>query len=731
MSSFAEWKVGGCEYVCAMCQEHFPHSLDFWEHVGVYHRLLSTKAYLSAFDNPCVKRKEMVCDACGATVAHDFGKLTAHVIKKHRGMTLKYYYDTFVKDKEVADVSVDREGVGQKEADPALKLTEPCTVMEDVVTHKLSEKSVDPEDKTDIDEDDLPLAELLREKKTRKKRKLNLLYEGPIISSDEDEPPAAPVVARRTSKRHRFDIGNPESPKNVLAKRASKRRRLDSCNAERPKNVVVKETKQKMIMKIKAELETVFLPDTGETIVKPEVSWMNGCAFKCLSCGLIGWSRIAIRMHAKKRHNQDRSFKCEEKYTKIYNTDLQCRVCDEKFPKELDKVHHHMKGRHQMHPRDYYEKYVKGGNEDACEMIPDESSSDFISGGTKTGKNRPKQEYTKVTKNGKVLHECPICQKGYMRPGNVTRHLKNAHSQEPNGKEREEFFDSGNESMLSPNRGDDTDASSCDSLKPDGGKGGAGAAEIATACDIVAGAAEVTAACDKVIKKAVGEVELTDIKSSESKKGRPKKILALITPPPNTPSNCAPETRIDPSESNWYDCCTFACSTCHHTTNSKETIRSHCSENHRNSKFSLVSTSEYVCKICTEKVSHEKDSMKEHFLSQHNMRLTVYYQAHEDEDRDAKAKERERKKELTKEKARMRKEADACKSEAERTHRGPKCHMCGKLIQTLEEYGLHVGEVHGIDEEDVVTRTSMMRRMDAQLLWRKLQLDGKDEAKLK
>jgi hypothetical protein len=43
-----------------------------------------------------VQKETAVCKACGCTMRLDFGKMTAHMMNKHDGMTLKEYYNKYI-----------------------------------------------------------------------------------------------------------------------------------------------------------------------------------------------------------------------------------------------------------------------------------------------------------------------------------------------------------------------------------------------------------------------------------------------------------------------------------------------------------------------------------------------------------------------------------------------------------------------------------------------------------
>ena len=65
-------------------------------------------------------------------------------------------------------------------------------------------------------------------------------------------------------------------------------------------------------------------------------------------------------------------------------------------------------------------------------------------------------------------------------------------------------------------------------------------------------------------------------------------------------------------------------------------------------------------------------------------------------------------------------EAEAARAGAERRHKGPKCPMgmCRELLDSVEAAAAHVGEAHGIGEDDVMTRRSVMNKIELQLKWR-------------
>ena len=117
--AFHSWRVGSCVYRCRICTCDFANSLQFWRHVKDHHRMASPAAYLAAFPGdpaPCVLRRGFACGVCGADVAHDLGKMTMHMLKKHAGMDLREYYDKFVDKKALGSKTEDTKAQPQPDS---------------------------------------------------------------------------------------------------------------------------------------------------------------------------------------------------------------------------------------------------------------------------------------------------------------------------------------------------------------------------------------------------------------------------------------------------------------------------------------------------------------------------------------------------------------------------------------------------------------------------------------
>ena len=92
---FECWSEGGCLYRCAPCGSTFRHSVAFWKHVAEFHRL-DPADFGRLFPRPRVKKVAMRCDECGQEITFDRGKMEAHMIRRHDGMTLREYYDKHI-----------------------------------------------------------------------------------------------------------------------------------------------------------------------------------------------------------------------------------------------------------------------------------------------------------------------------------------------------------------------------------------------------------------------------------------------------------------------------------------------------------------------------------------------------------------------------------------------------------------------------------------------------------
>ena len=656
--AFHSWRVGSCVYRCRICTCDFANSLQFWRHVKDHHRMASPAAYLAAFPGdpaPCVLRRGFACGVCGADVAHDLGKMTMHMLKKHAGMDLREYYDKFVAaaaDEEKALVSkTDNEGTkAQPEADS--HATSELAGRSNVVPEGFSIVAEDAfhgfKDRESADSDDgKPLNRLRRGRKKKRKRKQSMKMSEnrveedsdsePIISDEEERnftyqsQPKRACVKRITPNQRSLDkIDNP-SEENVVhdtqeessldtifgsvgelanAPKGSPINRPqledtfhgfkdgESTDSDDEKPLIrvrrVKGRKKKRLRKQRlkrpenkkqaSEQNTPKTPKTPKTILKKEsqavlpskagLHWAIGCAFRCLTCGTVVWGRLNMRNHLLAAHKKRWNGKTE-RYEKVYNSMFTCKICNEEFSHELDRVHQHMKGKHDISAKIYHEKYLTG----KVKKISSEKSQ--------------------MKSQQSLENECPICKKAYKRSGGngLARHMREVH-----GETVKENEDSGNDSMSEGNT----------SVEKDGNGNESALGTSSVKCE-------------------AGNI------SVKPKSKMVKQVLAA------TP-------KLD-QKSEWYDGCVFACTVCSASSPSRETVRSHCAKVHHDaSKVTAVSTASYKCKICLADVLHEKEALKEHFLTEHNTRLASYFNAYEDAQREARSREKEERRRLSKEK---------------------------------------------------------------------------------
>ena len=688
-NAFHSWRVGSCVYRCRICAAdsadksngEFANSLQFWRHVKDGHGMASPATYLAAFPGnpgPCVLRRSFACGECGVDVAHDLGKMTMHMLKKHAGMDLREYYDKHIAAEEKVMVvgsntalTVNepsspgvKNSVSQSEADntattspvpelePAIKTPEGFTVVPEEESNDAAE--VQEAESTDSD-DAKPLIRLRRGRKRKRNRKdVEKKFDRPphhhgiFFPAVEEDSDSEPIISDEEERNFTYQSLRKRACNEAAAQEDKSFDTFDDPGVELanvPKESPVKSPE------LKTDQETVILPGTGETIFKPQqLHWAIGCAFRCLTCDMVGWGRLKMRNHMLGAHKMGWDGKTE-RYEKIYHSVFTCQICNEEFPHELDRVHQHMKGKHNIAPKIYYNKFLIGK-----EKIPPSEKS--------LGKGKLKR----ISRNSK---ECPICKKTFKRPGGkrnaLARHMEDVH----NGKAKDNV-DSGNDSMSFS--GSESNMS--------------GANESGLSTSIAGDVGDKPK--NKVVKRTVPET----------------------LPPP-----------LLDQKSEWYDGCAFACAVCSASAPSKETVRSHCAKVHHDAgKFAAVSTASYKCKICLAEVIHEKEALKAHFMDEHSMRLASYYNSYEDAEREARSREKEEKRRLSKEKHTKKMEAEAARSEAERKHKGPKCPMgmCRELLESVEEAAAHVGEVHGIGEDDVMTRKSVMNKIELQLKWRRI-----------
>ena len=633
-AAFHFWRVGSCVYRCRICaaatpsngsKKDFANSLQFWRPVKDHHRMASPATYLAAFPGdprPCVLRRSFPCGECGADVAHDLGKMTMHMLKKHSGMDLREYYDKHV----AADTVLEQKATEKPVAD------NPTNALPDLKSvAKLAEVAPIPQD-TDSD-DGKPL---MRMRSGRKRKWTRKVVEKKEETRFEEDSDSEPIISDEEERAFTYQSTSKRPCKEGVAQKNTP---LPLPGESPVKPPLLKTTGHGTVMS-----------KAGETLEKPKLNWMDGCAFRCLTCGFVAWKRITIRQHVRTVHNMGRSGKTE-RYEKIYDSVFTCKICKEEFPQELDRVHQHMKGKHKIAPKDYYDKYETGkGNEEM-----------------------------RVTEEP-LASKCPICKKTFKRPGNVARHMQSAHNRK--GKDN---GDSGNDSMgLSGSESNMSDSVGIGQAATETGSSLGDQARVAT---------------DAPKSKAV------------------KRVAVPGKTPPTPP--------ILNHKSEWYDGCAFVCAVCAAQSSSKDTMRSHCIKIHHDGlKFTAVSTGLYKCKICSEDVIHEKEALKGHLMTLHNRRLASYFNDFEDTQREARSREKEEKRRLSKEKTMKRMEAEAARTEAEKMHKGPKCPMgmCGMLLDSVEEAVAHVGEVHGIAEDDVMTRRSVMNKVELQLKWRELKI---------
>jgi hypothetical protein len=99
--NFEQWENGACIYRCDICDRHFNNSLDFYTHVERDYKL-TAKRYNEKHGCALYKKKSIRCDfpGCYEDVAHDKGKIGAHLARKHN-LGMREYYERFVARKKV------------------------------------------------------------------------------------------------------------------------------------------------------------------------------------------------------------------------------------------------------------------------------------------------------------------------------------------------------------------------------------------------------------------------------------------------------------------------------------------------------------------------------------------------------------------------------------------------------------------------------------------------------
>ena len=66
-----------------------------------------------------------------------------------------------------------------------------------------------------------------------------------------------------------------------------------------------------------------------------------------------------MRQHLLAAHKKRWNGKTE-RYEKVHNSMFTCKICNEEFSHELDRVHGHMKGKHNISAKIYHDKYLTG-----------------------------------------------------------------------------------------------------------------------------------------------------------------------------------------------------------------------------------------------------------------------------------------------------------------------------------------------------------------------------------
>ena len=146
----------------------------------------------------------------------------------------------------------------------------------------------------------------------------------------------------------------------------------------------------------------------------------------------------------------------------------------------------------------------------------------------------------------------------------------------------------------------------------------------------------------------------------------------------------------------WFNGCQFVCLECGDIALSKEAMRYHCKDLHYDERFQIWKEEMFECKICGEKVLHDKEDIKHHLIGSHDgMRLSHYCSKFVDTHRP------EKKPKVLIDTTNM-----------------IKCLVCGKWIEDMDKLDEHIEKVHKIYDE--ISKKSIKSRMESRNLWKSI-----------
>ena len=99
---FEAWVNGQCAYLCAICNQMFFDSSEFWQHVNRDH-LVSLDKYKELHGHPFHRRRFHDCRMpnCKMRIDWDKEKLMNHFFRHHRSITPRNYYEAYVRRHQV------------------------------------------------------------------------------------------------------------------------------------------------------------------------------------------------------------------------------------------------------------------------------------------------------------------------------------------------------------------------------------------------------------------------------------------------------------------------------------------------------------------------------------------------------------------------------------------------------------------------------------------------------
>ncbi len=401
---YTAWESGTCTYSCNMCAIEFPDSGAHWAHVKDYHRM-PVASYRIVNPEPCVNRETFDCALCvGRTVEHDRFKMEVHFHKKHPNVTMRTYYEKYVKEKKRGD---GKEG-GRKRA--ATKAAAAATSRQDDIPDAVDPVEVKVEAKEATSTKSRPAAKKRRSVPSSRQASRGTsspewstscptpalpsplpeslveptLSVGPVIPSStsffggaawydgcEYQCILCPYANDATShlSNHMRTYHKVRGEKNVNFSVV----REDFLDCKLCRKSVYRSQlliKQHLMHKHKISLEEyearyVFGDEDPPLSVsslglsppsrgKGEM-WYNGCAYNCLGCNHIAWDRKNVSHHAKtcRAYGGVATKKPAERVGTLVENIYRCKICNFALRHDLTSIAEHLDHHHKLKIPDY------------------------------------------------------------------------------------------------------------------------------------------------------------------------------------------------------------------------------------------------------------------------------------------------------------------------------------------------------------------------------------------